>query len=467
MRRSAAAVLASLCLAPFAPAHAWWNCSWTQRAPLDVSAPASQANTVVEAVFDAAALPAYPWTGTDADLRIVDADDLTVLPHYSEPRPAGVQRLRVWFRVPALGPTPRRVYAYYGNPSATSVATTTLFATTGVRLLTRRQTGPRTTTLGGFLAQFDAAAQPAGYGCGVLPDYMDESNAVRFGAGTNVHTSVLFFVDVPAARAGRWRFRFGADYGYGGGLYVNGVPLQQAWGTDLWWNGNWNGAAEMLEGEINLPAGRHLVAVYGTEDCCEGLQSMQARGPTGPWQDLRTTNFTLVAPSCPVPGVGIARVADAGGLAVTQAVQTMSDPVGGTTNPRSIPGARKRWVVRVADAGNARAIDTNSVQVVFPVPAGTSLFVGDLAGTGSGPVRFVDGTPVSGLAYSFAGLGSGTDDLAFSADGGATWTYVPAPAADGTDPRVTHVRVQPRGKPACAAAATPASFQLQFEAAIR
>jgi hypothetical protein len=123
--------------------------------------------------------------------------------------------------------------------------------------------------------------------------------------------------------------------------------------------------------------------------------------------------------------------------------------------------------VRVADAGNARAIDANSVQVVFPVPANTVLFVGDVAGAGSGPVRFVDGTPPSTLTYTFAGLASTTDDLAFSRDGGATWGYVPVPAADGTDGNVTHVRVTPRGRPACAPTSTPAGFDLQFEATIR
>ena len=161
------------------------------------------------------------------------------------------------------------------------------------------------------------------------------------------------------------------------------------------------------------------------------------------------------------------RVADAGGLAVSQAVQTVSDPVLGTANPKSIPGARKRWVVRVADAGNARAIDANSVQVTFPVPAGTSLFVGDVAGAGSGPVRFTDGTPPSTLTYTFAGLASTSDDLAFSRDGGATWTYVPTAGPDGTDATVTHVRVTPRGRPACAPAPTPAGFELRFEATIR
>lgn len=466
MRRLAPAALAALCLWPAAPALAWWNCAWTQRAALDVAAPAAGAS-LAEAVLDAAALPGYPWSGADADLRIVDGDDRTLLTHYSEPRQPGVQRLRVWFRVPALAATPRRVYVYYGNAAAPSVSTASVHTATGVRMLTRRQTGPRTSTVSGFLQQFDAAAQPAGYGCAVLPDYVDESNAARFGAGTNVHYSAMFFLDVPASRAGTWRFRFGADFGFGGGLYVNGLALEEQWGDDLWWAGSFGNAQEVLEGQIALPAGRHLVVGYGTEDCCEGPQTIQARGPGGNWLDLTTANFTLVAPTCPVPGLAVARVPDAAGLVVTQAVQTISDPVSGAVNARSIPGARKRWSVRVVDGGNARAVDTDTVQVVVPVPAGTRLFVGDTGAPGSGPVRFVDGTPASGLSYAYGGAASTTDDVAFSRDGGATWAHAPVPGPDGTDPTVTHLRITPRGKPACTVAASPGAFELQFDAVIR
>jgi hypothetical protein len=459
------AVAAVLSLLHATPALAWWNCSWTQRAPVDVSAAAPGANVVVDATFDAAALPGYAWSGSDADLRIVDADDQTLLPHYSEPRPAGVQRLRVWFRVPSIGTSPRRVFVYYGNAGAASASSSALFSAAGVRLLTRRQTGPSTTTLGGFYSQFDAAAQPAGYGCAVLPDYVDESNLSRFGGGANVHYSVLFFLDVPSNRTGTYTFRMGPDFGLGGGLYVNGAALDARWGSDLWWNGSFSSTA-VLQGSLPLGAGRHFVAVYGTEDCCEGLQSLQVRGPSGNFQNLTTGNFALVAPSCPVAGQVAVRAVDAGGFVLSQTVATVQDPVSGTTNPKSIPGARKRWSVRVADGGNARAIDTNSVQVMVPVPAGVALFVGDLGG-GGGPVRFVDGSPSSGLAYAYGGLASTTDDLAFSRDGGATWGYVPTPAADGTDANVTHVRVTPRGKPACGPSATPAGFELQFDTTIR
>lgn len=472
MRHSPAiAALAALfvCVWPAAPALAWWNCAWSSRVPLDVSASASGTNLLAEATFDATALPGYAWSGTDADLRIVDADDQTLLPHWSEPRPGNVQRLHVFFRVPAIGSTPRRVYVYYGNGAATSTSSNALFTAAGVRLLTRQMTAGVQATLQGFYGAFDAAAQPAGYGCAVLPDYVGESNLSRFGSGVNAHYSLLFFLDVPANQTGTWNFRLGPDFGYGGALYVDGAIVETAWGQDMWWNGSWNTASQILSGSISLTAGRHFIAAYGSEGCCEGLQAMQADRPGGGtnFLDLTTGNFTLVAPSCPVAGQAIVKVADAGRFVVAHSVSTISDPITGTTNAKSIPGARKRWNVNVADAGNARAVDADSVRVVVPVPAGTKLYVGDLGVAGSGPVSFANGTPSSGLSYAFTSLASGGDDLAFSSDGGASFGYVPVADAQGADGNVTHVRVAPRGKPQCAAAPAQAGFTLQFDTFVR
>ena len=49
------------------------------------------------------------------------------------------------------------------------------------------------------------------------------------------------------------------------------------------------------------------------------------------------------------------------------------------------------------------------------------------------------------MTYAFTALGSTTDDLEFSSDGGATWTYVPTPDANGVDSAVTGIRVNPKG----------------------
>ncbi len=450
---------------PERPRHgaAWWNCNWESRVALQVgNTGAAQSNALVEVVLGPAQLPGFDWAAPTASVRVLDSDDATLVPHFIEPHPAGVQRLHLWFRVASLPAAGKRVFLYYGNPAATSTADASIFSASGVRLLTRRQ-GIDPVSLAGFFSEFDGAPSPAGYGCAVLPDHVGRSNANVFGSGVNAHYSVLFVLDVPPAQAGTWELRFGADFGFGGGAYARGVVLEEQWNDDLWWAGNFAASSEVLQGSVTLAAGRHLLAVYGSEGCCEGASTLQLRPPGGAWTDLRASNFRITAPSCPLPGVATARVADVAGLVVAKTSEAQSDPFNGTTNPKAIPGARVRYTIRVGNGDAAQIIDSNSIVVVDPVPAGTSLYVNDIAGPGSGPVRFVDSSPASGVSYSFAGLGSATDSLAFSNDGGVTFNYTPTPDANGVDASVTHLRVTATGRPSCNASATTRSFELQFD----
>jgi len=131
-------------------------------------------------------------------------------------------------------------------------------------------------------------------------------------------------------------------------------------------------------------------------------------------------------------------------ILISKTTVTESDPVNLASNPKAIPGAVVLNVISATNTGPGPA-DTDALVVTDPIPANTAIFVGDLAGAGSGPVVFTDGPVPGGLSYTFAGLGSPADDLEFSSDGGATWTYVPVPDASGFDPAVTHVRLAPRG----------------------
>jgi hypothetical protein len=100
--------------------------------------------------------------------------------------------------------------------------------------------------------------------------------------------------------------------------------------------------------------------------------------------------------------------------------------------------------------------------VLDNVPVQGDLFVGDVGAPGSGPVEFADGSPSSGLTYTFISLASGADDLFFSDDGGVTFGYTPVPDADGYDAAVTHLRVEPTGALAPATAGGDPSFSLRF-----
>lgn len=101
-------------------------------------------------------------------------------------------------------------------------------------------------------------------------------------------------------------------------------------------------------------------------------------------------------------------------------------------------------------------------EFVDAVPANTELFVNDLGGAGSAPVIFTGGAPTSGLTYIFTALGNGTDDVSFSNDGGATYTYTPTPDGNGVDASVTHIRINPKGT-----FNASSSFQIQFRVRVK
>jgi hypothetical protein len=98
-----------------------------------------------------------------------------------------------------------------------------------------------------------------------------------------------------------------------------------------------------------------------------------------------------------------------------------------------------------------------------PIPVNTAVFVGDMGGAGSGPVAFADGATPGGMNYTYGGLADPADDLEFSNDGGATWSYVPVPDALGFDPAVTHVRIAPKGAFAASDGVNHPSFSVSFK----
>lgn len=129
-------------------------------------------------------------------------------------------------------------------------------------------------------------------------------------------------------------------------------------------------------------------------------------------------------------------------LAATKVSTILSDPVNGSTNPKFIPGALVEYTIGVSNTG-VSPTDSGTVSVSDAVPANTKLCVADIGG--NGPLVFLDGSPATGLTYIYTSLGSATDNLQFSDDGGSSWTYTPVPDADGCDGAITHVRMIPGG----------------------
>ncbi len=161
-----------------------------------------------------------------------------------------------------------------------------------------------------------------------------------------------------------------------------------------------------------------------------------------------------------------ATVTSAPAISLRKTLLTLSDPINGTTNPKAIPGALAEYTLTATNSGNS-ATDNNSIVLSDAIPANTALYVNDISGSGTGPVRFIDGSPPSGLSYSFINLTSSTDDLSFSNDGGGTYNYAPSPDADGVDSNVTHIRVAPQGQFLASSGSGAPSFQIKFRVKVK
>ncbi|HLY95780.1 MAG TPA: hypothetical protein VKO66_01085, partial [Sideroxyarcus sp.] len=153
-------------------------------------------------------------------------------------------------------------------------------------------------------------------------------------------------------------------------------------------------------------------------------------------------------------------------LTFLKTVAVFSDPLNGTTNPKFIPGALAGYTMVVTNSGTG-PVDSNSLVIVDPIPAKAALFVKDVGSAGSGPLLFVQGATSSTLTYTFTTLGDMADDVSFSKDGGATWTAVPVAGADGCDPTITHIRVNPKGTFVGNATPPSPSFSLSFRVCVK
>ncbi len=154
-------------------------------------------------------------------------------------------------------------------------------------------------------------------------------------------------------------------------------------------------------------------------------------------------------------------------LALTKSALTVYDPFNATTNAKAIPGAWIEYTLTAVNSG-AGSSDPDSVIVTEPLPANVSLFVGDIAGAGSGPIEFVDGvgTAASGLSYVFGGLGDPGDSLEFSTDG-LSYAYTPVPDPDGFDPAVRYIRISPVGSFAAAENGAIREFTLRLRVRVQ
>lgn len=105
---------------------------------------------------------------------------------------------------------------------------------------------------------------------------------------------------------------------------------------------------------------------------------------------------------------------------VTKSVAIVQDPINGTLNPLSIPGAWAVYSIQVTNTGRGNA-DAGTVAIGDMIDPNISLFTGNFNGAGS-PFVFVDGSGAnaSGLSLDFGSLGDGSDGVTFLNGGGGS-----------------------------------------------
>lgn len=191
---------------------------------------------------------------------------------------------------------------------AASLALPGIAAASLITLDTRYSASGALGTAAAYKALIDGlAAAPAttGYGTRTLTTFSAVSNQSAFG-GSNSNIAYRYTLDfgVIPTQAGSWTFRFGVDFGRGGALFLDGTPVAFRSG-DLWWGGNWNNTAQLLQVTQTLSAGTHRLVLYGLEGCCDGGFQGQFRAPA-------TSAFLTFASNDSLPVV----VAEPGALAI-------------------------------------------------------------------------------------------------------------------------------------------------------
>lgn len=446
---------------------AWFDCNWSYRSDVVITENSGSTLTDYQVLLtlNSSSLHAnYNWSSNGQDLRVIDSNDSTPLDFYLHSWNPAAKTAEIWVKIPTLAASgSKTIYLYYENVLATAASTATITLTEpGIKFHTRNSTANPNNKTAAFNFFNSASDGVAGYGCKFITNFTGISNKNQFTPATNVNFGAYSetFFEVKPTEVGNWSIRYGADFGFGGGLYVDGTPLEEDWNNDLWWANNW-GNTDVLQGSIYLTAGYHRLEVIGFEGCCDGGITVQFRKPGGSYQTYSTTNIDIVSRKCPTiepTSEFLTKTYFPPELTIQKTSVVVSDPINNTTFPKRIAGARIRYTITVSNAGSP--VDTNSINIKDPVPGPTDLFLAN------SDFSFVDGTPSSGLNFVYSGAASTTDNVAFSNTGGDPYTYIPTPVGD-IDSSVNSFQLSPSGRLGCSNTAQPTSFSLNYDVLIK
>ena len=304
------------------PAHARQSCDWPFRTSIQVQQNDFDGltNYPVDLVLTNSNMhPLYNWSSAGQDLRIFSGDDLTALPFKINSWSAGSKSAEVRVSFPTLNKGTRTIYIYYGNTSASSVSQTVddlPYVNGRIKFHTRSNLGVNPTSLAQAKNTFNIGNDTnTAYGCSHPANFTGVTNRNQ-GTGRSqnnfiAYSKTKFTVDV----AGNWGVRYGADFGYGGGLYIDKVNvLEEIWNPtgDFWWAGNWN-SQYVLDGSIYLTPGEHELEIIGAEGCCDGGVTVQfSRNYNGTgdyntatWLPFTSANINIRSEACPIPSLTV------------------------------------------------------------------------------------------------------------------------------------------------------------------
>jgi hypothetical protein len=237
-----------------APAGAWWDCAWDYRFPVVVNkgSGATLTNYQVRLNLTAANVPAqFSWNANGNDLRVLAQNDVTVISHFIERWDAVGRTATVWLRMPSIPSGNTTVFVYFGAPpGTTSTSSVATFTETGLKIHTKNSAVDPVNRATAEAAFASASSSTGGYGCTIINSYTGITNIGLFGPPNRNDDFGLYaevFFTVTPAQAGLWRFRYGADFGRGGGLYIDDVAIDEKWNSDLWWANDWNNTTQILQ----------------------------------------------------------------------------------------------------------------------------------------------------------------------------------------------------------------------------
>ncbi len=255
----------------------------------------------------------YDWSSNGRDLRIFSGDDTTPLPFTINTWNASSKLADVRVSFPTLDKGTRTIYLYYGNQSSSSAsqAVPSLpFVNGKIKFHTRSNQNTDPDNLVEAKNLFNQGNDiNTAYGCSHPDNFTGVTNRNQGTGRSNgsfvAYSKTRFTVDT----AGTWGIRYGADFGFGGGLYIDKTNvLDEDWTPtgDFWWGGNWS-SQYVLRGSILLTAGEHELEVIGAEDCCDGGVTVQfsknfdgSNYDTATWLPFTADNIDIRSEACPI-----------------------------------------------------------------------------------------------------------------------------------------------------------------------